>query len=149
MKKATDAEFARAFAPLLEIQQRGVMRPATAADVLELLGSGGPRYLLKRGDGEYLASEGRGFSPDQRDAAVLPELAFAREMRDMGWTKYGVKTKIVRLRRKGTAGLEGVRLRPDISVTDSGDMVALSLNHPEAMALLAALTGAKPGEGEQ
>jgi hypothetical protein len=147
--KASDDDFARAFAPLLEVLQGGLMRPATAADVLELLGAGGPRYVLKRGDGQYVAKEGRGFSPDQRDAVVIPELAYAREMRDMGRNKYGVRTKVVRLRRKGTVGLEGVRLRPDIPVTDSGDVVELSLKHPEAMALLAALTGAKPAGKEQ
>jgi hypothetical protein len=149
MKKTSDDAFASAFAPLLQVWQRGVMRPATAADVLELLSSGGRRYVLKRGDGQYLAKEGKGFSPHPRDAVVIPELEYAREMRDMGLNDYGVRTKVVRWRRKGTAGLEAVRLRPDIDVTTDSERLSLSLSNPEAMALLTALTGAKEAETEQ
>jgi hypothetical protein len=149
MKKASDTAFARAFAPLLEISQGGVIRPATAADVLELLSSGGPRYVLKRRDGQYVAKDGKGFSPHPRDAVVIPDLEYAREMRDMGFNDYGVRTKVVRRRRKGTAGLEAVRLRPDIDVTADEERLTLSLSNPEAMALLTALTGAKAPETEQ
>jgi hypothetical protein len=59
---------------------------------------------------------------------------------------HGVKTRVVRLRRRGTSGIDGCRLRPDI-VTRVGDQsIELDVKPEDAMALLAALSGAKDGE---
>jgi hypothetical protein len=150
MAQASDEEFARAFAPLLEIMQGGKARAATPNDVLELLGAGGgPRYVLKGKDGRYLAEHGKGWTPLQREAIVMNEREHADQMCAMGLAQYGVHTRVVRLRRRGTVGIEGVRLRPGLDIQADSEKIEIALSNPEAMALLAALSGAKLETGEQ
>jgi hypothetical protein len=142
----SDAEFALAFARLLEVIQNGRTRPATPADVLELLEANEGRYLLKRrADGAYMADEGKGWTRRQRDALRIPDRAYAHEARKMGLREHGVSVKVVRLRRKGTCGLEAVKLRTGITVNEHGDgLTGLGgIGQDEAMAMLALLTGAK------
>ncbi len=137
----SDADFALAFARLLEVIQNGQTRPATPADVLELMEVNEGRYLLKRrADGAYMAWTRR-----QRDALRIPDRAYAHEARKMGLREHGVSVKVVRLRRKGTCGLEAVKLRTGITVNEHGDgMTGLGgIGKDEAMAMLALLTGAK------
>jgi hypothetical protein len=147
-KKATDQEFARAFAPLLEVQQRGRFRAATPNDVLELLDGNDGRYVLK-GERGYLAMHGKGFSPHRREAIVIPDRAFAHEARQRGWRENRVKVRVVRLRRPGTSGLEAVRMRPGLDVSVKDGLVGIGVSSAEAMTMLAALTGAKGEGGEQ
>lgn len=147
--KRSDEDFARAFAPLFEVMQRGEMRPATPADVLELLGTGGRRYVLKGLDGRYIAGDGSGWTRRQRRAAVVDDLDDARAMKRLGLQQYGVRVKIVRIRRKGTCGVEAIRLRPDIATTFDGDRVGLGLKPEDVMNLMAVMSRAKGGEGEQ
>jgi hypothetical protein len=148
MNPATDNDFALAFAPLLEVLQRGRMRPATANDVLELLDGNGGRYLLK-GERGYLAQTGSGWSPRQRDALVIPDRAFAHKARRQGRRENGVEVKVVRLRRRGTCGIEAVRMRAGLDVSSKDGTLGIGISAAEAMTMLATLTGAKSGEGEQ
>ncbi len=69
---ASDHDFAIAFAPLLEVQQRGQVRAATPNDVLELLDGNDGRYVLK-GTRGYLAQKGTGWSDKQREALMIPD----------------------------------------------------------------------------
>jgi hypothetical protein len=145
---ASDDAFAHALAPLLEVQQRGRIRPATPNDVLELLESNAGRYVLKGRRG-YMAVGGNGWTSRQRKALVIPDRATAHEGRRMGIRDNGIVVKVVRLRRKGTCGIEGVRLRPGIKVKANDEFIGIDVSDAEAMAFLAALTGAKEGEAEQ
>jgi hypothetical protein len=147
-KLATDNEFATAFAPLLEVHQRGVTRAATPNDVLELLDGDGGRYLLK-GSGGYLAQQGKGWTSRQREAIVIPDRAFAHQAKREGMERNGVKVKVVRLRRRGTSGLEWVRIRKGVDVNEKNGLLGIGVSDAEAMAMLAALSGAKPETGEQ
>ena len=147
MTTMDDEEFARAFAHLMEVLQNGKMRPATPNDVLELVGP--PRYVLKRENGDYLAEGGKGFSPKQRRALVIDDLEYAREAKKLGLEGYGVKTKIVRIRRRGTLGLEAVRLRPDLKISSDAETIGISMPPADAMQILATLRGAKQGKGVQ
>jgi hypothetical protein len=146
---ASDEDFARAFAPLLEVQQRGQLRPATPNDVLELLDGENGRYVLK-GERGYLANKGAGWSDRQRDAIRIPDRAFAHEARRQGLRENGVSVKVVRIRRRGSCGIEAVRMRPwvDVKIREGGDL-DIGVGKEEAMTILAALTGAKSGAGEQ
>ena len=139
-KPATDEEFARAFAPLLEVQQKGRLRAATPNDVLELLQPG--RYVLK-GRGGYLAEHGKGWTKRQREAIVIPDRAFAHEARAQGMRENGVAVKVVRLRRRGTCGLEAVRMRQGLEVSQNEGFIGINVSDVDAMTMLAALTGAK------
>jgi hypothetical protein len=147
-KQTSDEDFARAFAPLLEVQQRGKLRPATANDVLELIESNQGRYVLK-GRGGYLAVDGKGWTEHQREAILIPDRAFAHEARRMGKRENGVAVKVVRLRRPGTCGIEGVRIRAGLDVTVEDGTVSFDVSKPEAMAMLTQLMGAKVEGGEQ
>ncbi|HEY2517826.1 MAG TPA: hypothetical protein VGI39_43450 [Polyangiaceae bacterium] len=140
----SDAAFAEAFAALFEVAQGGVERPATAADILELITA--PRYVLKRGNA-YLG-EGSGWKLRQRDALVLEHLDDAREARAIGLREYGVVTRIVRIRRRGTRGIEGYRLRQGLDVQHLDGVLRFSVGRPEAMEMLATLTGAVKRSGE-
>src|ERR1700728_2199874 len=106
-KQASDEGVARAFAPPVEVQQRGRLRAATANDVLELLEVNDGRYVLK-GSGGYLAQSGKGWTERQREAIVIPDRTFAHEARREGLRENGVAVKVVRLRRRGTCGIEAV-----------------------------------------
>jgi hypothetical protein len=146
VEPASNEAFARAFAPLIEVKQAGVERPATPADVLELIEP--PRYVLKSPAGRYLGDKGRGWIASPRRALVLDHIDDAREARAIGLREYGVLVKIVRLRRRGTCGIEGYRLRPDLKVDTSSDgKIEFLLSQPEGMALLAALTGGNERSG--
>ena len=145
-KPATDEEFARAFAPLLEVQQNGRFVPATPNHVLELLGP--PRYLLK-GSAGYLADGGKGWTDRQREAIVIPDRDFADEACEMGLRKNGVTVKVVRLRRRGTRGLEAVRIRQGLELTEKDGLISFGIGADEAMAMLTALTGAKVDTEQQ
>jgi hypothetical protein len=145
-RKATDEEFARAFAPLLEVQQGGLFRAATANDVLELLDGNDGRYVLK-GRGGYLAKQGKGWTLLQREAIVISDRAFAHEARRQGLRENNVAVKVVRLRRRGSCGLDAVRMRPGLDVSEKDGLVSFGVSPAEAMAMLATLTGAKT-EGE-
>jgi hypothetical protein len=147
-KQASDEEFARAFAPLLEVQQRGRLRAATPSDVLELLEINEGRYVLK-GRGGYLARSGNGWTDRQREAIVIPDRAFAHQARRQGLRENGVVVKVVRLRRRGTCGIEAVRLRPGLDVSAKDGTIGIGLSTADAMTMLAALSGAKEGSGEQ
>jgi hypothetical protein len=147
----SDADFALGFARLLEVIQNGRLRPATPADVLELMEAHQGRYLLKRrDDGAYMADAGKGWTRHQRKALRIPDRALALEARKMGLREHGVSVKVVRLRRKGTCGLEAVRLRTGITVSERDGLVGLGgIGQDEAMAMLAILTGAKePGTSQ-
>ena len=141
-EQASDEDFARAFAPLIEVKQRGRMRAATPNDVLELLDANNGRYVLK-GKGGYLAQHGKGWTLLQREAIVIPDRAFAHQARREGMRTNGVAVTVVRLRRRGTCGIEGVRLRQGLDVNSTGDLVTIGLSAEEAKSMLAALTGAK------
>ena len=142
---ASNAAFANAFAPLVEVLQRGLARPATPADVLELIDP--PRYVLKRKDA-YLADKGKGWTRRQREALIAEHIDAAREGQTIGRREHGIEVRIVRIRRRGTLGIQAYRLRPDIKVNDAKDgMLELIMSHPEAMDLLAALTGATDSSG--
>jgi hypothetical protein len=141
-----DLKQARAIARLLEVRVRGVARPATAEDVLEITNP--PRYLLKGEHGFYIARDGRAWTDKQRDAMVIPDRSAARAVREQGLSR-GVPVRVVRLRRRGTVGLDGSRLRPDIQGSVEGDdRVNLNMSEDDALAFLAALTGATE-DGEQ
>ncbi len=144
----TDEQFAIAFAPLLEVKQNGVIRPATPNDVLELVDGNGGRYLLKGAEG-YLAKQGAGWTTRQRDAIVIPDRAFAHEARREGLEKNGIRTKVIRLRRPGTCGIESVRMRAGVEVSEKDGLLGIGVSEAEGMALLAALAGAKAEGGEQ
>ncbi len=144
---ASDEEFARAFAPLLEVEQNGRFRTATASDVLEILEYGGGRWVLK-GKRGYLAK--KGWSPRQRDAIVAPDKATAQHLRGVALREHGVAVKVVRVRRKGTCGVVAVRLRAGLPVTtDANGNIGLGVGEDEAMGMLTALLGGKKAEGEQ
>jgi hypothetical protein len=145
----TDEEFANGFAHLIEVVQKGRARPATPNDVLELIGSGGPRYVLKRPNGEYMGRGGSGFTPEQRRALVIDDLETAREAKRVGMSEYGVRVNVVRIRRRGTCGLELVRLRPDLDITREADSIAIAMTPADAMKLLATISRAKTGDGVQ
>jgi hypothetical protein len=147
-KSASDEDFARAFAGLIEVQQGGRFRPATPNDVLELLESNEGRYVLK-GSGGYLAQRGKGFTERQREAIVIPDRAYAHEARRMGLRENGVATKVVRLRRRGTCGIEAVRMRAGLDVSEKDGLVGIGITATDAMTMLAALSGAKEERGEQ
>jgi hypothetical protein len=140
MSKGRVLNEARALAGLIEVCQRGVARPATANDVLELTST--PRYLLKGPDGRYVGKGGRGWTEKQRKALIIDDLALAREMRREGRDDYGIRVKIIRLRRKGTAGLEAARLRRDLKVSVQDGTIAFQLSPEDAMTFLSALDGA-------
>jgi hypothetical protein len=148
VKQATDSEFARAFAPLLEIQLKdGRFRAATPNDVLELIDP--TRHYVLKGDGGYLAKHGKGWTRIQREAIKIPDRAFAHQARRQGLRENGVTTKVVRLRRRGTCGMQAVRLRPGLDVTDKDGFLSFGIGASEAMEMLATLTGAKVGGGEE
>jgi len=143
-KQASDEEFARAFAPLIEVQQRGQLRAATPNDVLELLDGNDGRYVLK-GRGGYLAEHGKGWTLLQREAIVIPDRAFAHQARRQGMRENGVAVKVVRLRRRGTCGLEAVRMRQGLDVSAKDGYLSIGISPDDAMTMLATLTGAKVG----
>ena len=142
--KMTDEQFARTFAQLFQVVQRGALRPATPADILELIGP--RRYVLKGMDARYLARDG--FTAKQRAAIVIDDRALARELRDEGLRDHGVKTRVVRLRRRGTSGIEAIGFRPDVDARVKDGGVALGLPREDLMDLMAALTRAKRGGAE-
>jgi hypothetical protein len=141
----SNAAFAEAFAPLMLVVQKGVERPAMPADILELIEP--PRYLLKARN-EYAATEGKGWSLKQKEAIVIPDLDAAREFQEMGLREYGVRVRIVRLRRRGTVGLEACRLRPDVRITEQGGLIDIGVSAKDAQAMLAALTGGTDHQGK-
>jgi hypothetical protein len=132
----TNAAFAEAFAPLFEVIQRGVRREARPADLLELVEP--PRYVLKRGD-VYLGE--KGWRRKQREALVLADIDDARAARAVGRREHGIDSTIVRIRRRGTLGIEGYKLREGLNVEDTGATLGFGVGKAEAMAMLAALTG--------
>jgi hypothetical protein len=147
MAPVSDDDFARAFAPLLEVMQRGKMRPATPNDVLELLCGNNGRYIVKRGE-HYLGDNGIGWTRKQREALVIPDHDAALSALAMG-REQGIEVRLVRLRRYGTLGLEAVRIRPDIAVqVDSGE-IRFDVGGEEGMRMLEILTKAKVATGEQ
>ncbi len=146
---ASDEQFAQGFAPLLEVLQRGTYRQATPADVLELLSSGGRRYVLKARDGRYLAKDGSGWSETLEGAIILDDRQDAKETQKLGLEEYGVRVRVVRIRRKGTSGVTHVRLRPGLDVKNDGNLLSFMVNDAEAMHLMAALTGAQVGAKKQ
>jgi hypothetical protein len=145
MEPPSNRAFAEAFAPLMQVKQSGTERPATPADILELLE---PRFVLKSPLGRYLGDEGRGWLDGHRGALVLNHIDDARRARKIALTEYGLRVIIVRLRRRGTLGIEAYRLRPDIDArADAGGTLSLFLSQPEGMALLAAMTGGAERSG--
>jgi hypothetical protein len=144
----SDEDFARAFAPLLEVKQGGRMRAATPNDVLEILDGNNGRYVLKGWRG-YIAQKGSGWSERQREAIVIPDRALAHKMRRQGLQENGVTVTVVRLRRRGTCGIEAVRMRAGLDVSKADGVLGIGVSPSDAMAMLAALTGAKSEEGEQ
>jgi hypothetical protein len=147
-KKASDEDFARAFAPLLEVQQRGRLRAATPNDVLEILEVNGGRYVLK-GSGGYLAQSRKGWTDRQREAIVISDRVFAHQARRQGLRENGVVVKVVRLRRRGTCGIEAVRMRAGLDVSAKDGTLGIGLSAADAMTMLAALSGGKEESGEQ
>ncbi len=145
---ASDVDFARAFAPLLEVKQRGVARAATANDVLELLDGNNGRYVLKGSRG-YIARTGHGWTERQREAIVIPDRALAHSARRQGRKENDVVVKVVRLRRRGTCGIESVRMRPGLDVSAKDGTIGIGMSAAEAMTMLAALTGANSETEEQ
>jgi hypothetical protein len=140
----SDALFAEAFASLFEVLQRGVERPATPADIMEMIAE--PRYVLKRG--ELYLGDRSGWKQRQKQALVLTHIDDARAARAIGLREYGIVTKIVRVRRRGTLGIEGYRLRKGLDVQNLDGNLSFSLSNPEAMAILATLTGGARRSGE-
>jgi hypothetical protein len=59
----------------------------------------------------------------------------------------GIEVSVLRLRRRGTRGIEGYRLRPDIRVDDLGGGFGLGISEADGMQLMARLAGAKSGVG--
>jgi hypothetical protein len=141
--QVTNAAFAEAFAPLFEVIQRGVRRGATPADLLEVVEP--PRYVLKRGDA-YLGE--KGWRRRQREAVVLADIEDARAARAIGRREYGIDSKIVRVRRRGTLGIEGYALREGLKVEEAGTTLGFGVGKAEAMAMLAALTGGGTRSGK-
>jgi hypothetical protein len=135
---------AHALAQLIEVRVRGVDRPATAADVLELTMP--PRYLLRHADGRYVGRE-RHWVDGQRDALVIDDRDFAHEMAREGRGR-DVPVRVIRLRRRGTVGLEGARLRPTIATRVGDGMIALDLPAELGFAFKAALESATEDGGE-
>jgi hypothetical protein len=141
--KVSNAAFAEGFASLFDVVQRGVRRRATAADLLELLEP--PRYVLKR---EKLYLGEAGWSRKQRDAFVLAAVEDARGAQEIGRQKSGVETRIVRVRRKGTMGIEGYAMREGLKVTDAGGLLGIGgIGDADAMAMLASLVGGGGNKG--
>jgi hypothetical protein len=147
MEPISDEDFARAFAPLLEVVQRGVTRTATPNDVLELISAPNGRYVVKAGS-SYLGDAGRGWTRRQREALVIPDRDAARSALQMG-REHGIEVRIVRLRRRGTCGLEAFRIRPDIAVRIESGEIRFDVAKEEAMRMLEILTRAKVAAGEQ
>jgi hypothetical protein len=137
---------ARALAPLIEILGRdGSSRPATPNDVLEFVGT--PRYVLKDAHGRYIRADGQGWTDRQREALVIPDADAARASAEYGRRNHGVRTRVVRVRRKGTCGVAGVRLRQDVVARIGPDNIELDVTPEDAMGFLAAMTGAKDDDG--
>jgi hypothetical protein len=141
--QVTNAAFAEAFAPLFEVIQRGVRRGAKPADLLEMVEP--PRYVLKRGDA-YLGE--KGWRRKQREAVVLADIDDARAARAVGRREHGIDSKIVRVRRRGTLGIEAYMLREGLKVEEAGETFGLAVGKPEAMVMLAALTGGGARSGK-
>jgi hypothetical protein len=146
VEKPSNETFALAFAPLMEVRQGGVDRPATPADLLEVLEP--PRYLLKDAEGHYLGDRGAGWVRRQRRAVVIPAIEDAREARRIGREEYGVDVRIVRLRRRGTKGIEGYRLRQNLDVRSENGLISFNVTNKESMDILAVLTGGAKRQGE-
>jgi hypothetical protein len=141
--QVSNAAFAEAFAPLFDVIQRGVRRAARPADLLEMVEP--PRYVLKRGD-VYLGE--KGWRRRQREAVVLADIEDARAARALGRREHGIDSKIVRVRRRGTLGIEGYALREGLKVEETGMTFGFAVGEQEAMAMLAALTGGGSRSGK-
>lgn len=138
----SNATFAEGFAALFDVVQRGVRRRATAADLLEILEP--PRYVMKR---KKLYLGHNGWGRKQRDAHVLDDLADARRARQIAREEHGVEMRIVRVRRKGTMGIEGYAIREGLNVSDHDGFLGIGgVGDADAMAMLATLVG---GAGKQ
>jgi hypothetical protein len=147
----SDEEAARALAPLLEIKLRdGTVRRATANDVLELMAVGPPRYVLKDSSGRYIAADRKSWTDLQSEALIIPDRDVARATAKHGSKVSTVKTRAVRICRRGTCGIEGVRLRPDVEAKQGrSGAIELAMKPEDAMALLGVMRRAKDGEGVQ
>lgn len=137
-----EEEAAQTFAPFFEVFQNGVERQATTADLLELFESGGPRYVIKDKHDRYISKDGRTWTFQQREALVIPDGAAARRTAKQG-RAHGVPARAVRIRRAGTCGIKGYRLKPgtDVSMSEKGLDFRTSDEH--AFDIHALLAGAK------
>jgi len=141
--KVSNAAFAEGFAQIFDVLQRGVRRRATPADLLELLEP--PRYVLKRGD-EYLGR--KGWRRRQRSGVVFAHRDDARAAQSLGRREYGVETRVVRIRRRGTMGIEGYAMREGLKVEEAGGLLGFGVSGADAMQMLAALTGGAGNKGK-
>jgi hypothetical protein len=148
--ETSEKESARALAPLLEVVLRdGTVRGATANDVLEVMMEASPRYVLRDEGGRYVAADRKSWTERQSEALIIPDREVARATAKYGSKASGVVTRAVRVRRRGTCGVVGVRLRPDIKATVDGERIELSVKADDVMALLAVMHGAKDEKGIQ